>query len=102
MNARIDEIGPDIFRISVPVPPQAIPIPGGFSFNQYLVLDDEPLLFHTGGRQVFPMVSEQIRRVMPLERLRWVAFSHFEPDECGALPQFLQAAPQARPVCSDI
>ncbi len=98
--ADIREIGPDTFRISVPMPPEFIP--GGFSFNQYLVIDEAPLLFHTGPRRLFPQVSAQIAKVMPLSRLRYVAFSHFEADECGALPDFLRAAPQARPVCSDI
>src|SRR3712207_4845716 len=80
-TTRIDEIADGIFRLCTPVPPSAFP--GGFTFNQYLVLDDEPLLFHTGHRRLFPAVSAAVARVMPLERLRHVSFSHFEADECG-------------------
>jgi len=92
----IDEIEEGIFRISVPVPEM------DFAFNQYLVVDDEPLLFHTGLRHHFPLVSEAIGKVMPVNRLRYVAFSHFESDECGALNQFLAAAPTAVPLCSRV
>src|SRR3546814_10555680 len=92
-DARIDEIADSIYRISIPVPPSAVP--GGFSFNQYLILDDEPLLFHTGPRRTFPFVQAAVVRVMPIERLRWIGLSHFEADECGALNAFLAAAPQA-------
>ncbi|HWS70659.1 MAG TPA: MBL fold metallo-hydrolase, partial [Thermoanaerobaculia bacterium] len=92
----IDEIEDGIYRISVPVPE------ADFGYNQFLILDDEPLLFHTGMRAHFPLVSEAIRRVMPLERLRYVAFSHFESDECGALNEFLAAAPAAVPVASRV
>ncbi len=67
---------------------------GQFNFNQYLIVDDAPMLFHTGLRQLFPLVSEAIRAVMPIERLRYVGLSHFEADECGALNSFLAAAPQ--------
>jgi len=96
--ARIAEIADGIYQIHTPIPAA----PGGFSFNQYLVLDDEPLLYHTGGRRLFPSVSAAITRVLPLERLRWIAFSHVEADECGALDAFLAAAPDARPVASRI
>jgi flavorubredoxin len=92
----IHEIEDGIYRISVPVPE------ADFSYNQFLVVDDEPLLFHTGLRSQFPLVSEAIRKVMPLERLRYVAFSHFEADECGALNLFLNAAPRAVPVASRV
>ncbi|MEO8100030.1 MAG: MBL fold metallo-hydrolase [Acidobacteriota bacterium] len=96
----IDEIGPSIYRISTPVDiPQ---IPGGFTFNQYLIVDEEPLLFHTGYRRMFPLVSEAISKVMPLARLRHVGFSHFEADECGALNDFLATVPQSTPLSSDI
>ena len=95
----IDLVAPDTYRINIPLPDA---LPGGFSFNQYLVVDEAPLLFHTGPRKLFPQVRAQIEKVMPLSRLRYVAFSHVESDECGALPQFLDAAPDARPVCSDI
>lgn len=96
----IDEIAEGIYRISTGVHPEGLP--GGFSFNQYLVLDDEPLLFHTGLRALFPAVRDAIARVMPVERLRWVAFSHFEQDECGALNEFLAAAPRAQAACSAV
>ena len=93
------QIAPGIYRINTPVE-----IPGGvgFNFNQYLVADDEPLLFHTGPRRMFPLVAEAIGKVLPLERLRYVAFSHFEADECGSLNDFLAAAPSAVPVCSQV
>ena len=97
-GTRIDEIEAGIYRIHTPF----AGLPGGFSFNQYLVVDDEPLLFHTGGRGLFPLVSEAIAAVMPIERLRWIAFSHVESDECGALNQLLAAAPHAAPLCSRI
>lgn len=99
-RASFHEIGPDTYRISVAVPPSFIP--GGFSFNQYLVVDERPLLFHTGPRKLFPLIRAQIERVLPLSELRHIAFSHYEADECGALSEFLQAAPGARPVCSAI
>jgi flavorubredoxin len=95
----IDEIADGIYRIFTPID---IPGAGGFSFNQYLIADDEPLLFHTGLRRLFPQTREAVARVMPVERLRWLAFSHFEADECGALNQFLAAAPQAEPLCGRI
>ncbi len=96
-GTRVDEIAPSIYRISVPVPPSAFP--GGFTFNQFLILDEEPLLFHTGPRRAFPLVSEAIRHVMDVARLRWIAFSHLEADECGALNELLAVAPHASPVC---
>ena len=98
-GTNIDEIATGIFRINTP-----LALPGGlaFSFNQYLIVDDAPMLFHTGLRQLFPLVSEAIRAVLPLERLRYVGLSHFEADECGALNQFLAAAPEAVPVCSQL
>jgi flavorubredoxin len=92
----IHEIEDGIYRISVPVPE------ADFAYNQFLIVDDEPLLFHTGLRAHFPLVSNAIRSVMPLERLRYVAFSHFESDECGALNLFLAAAPEAVPVASRV
>lgn len=94
----IDEIADDLYRINTP-----LDIPGGgFSFNQYLIVDDAPLLFHTGLRKIFPEVQAAIARVMPIERLRYIGFAHFEADECGALNQFLAVAPRAQPVCSQI
>ena len=97
-NTRVDEIAGGIYRISTPV----TNLLGGFSFNQYLVVDDAPLLFHTGPRGMFPLVREAIAALMPVERLRYVGFSHFENDECGALNHFLAAAPEAVPVCGRI
>ena len=92
-STRVDEVATRIYRISTPV----TSIPGGFSFNRYLVVDDAPLLFHTGPRGMFPLVREAIAAVMPVEGLRHVGFSHFENDECGALNHFLAAAPEAAP-----
>jgi flavorubredoxin len=97
--ASIDPIGTDIYRINVALPDA---IPGGFSFNQYLVVDERPLLFHTGPKKLFPLIRERIETVLPLSALRYIAFSHVESDECGSLSEFLAAAPEARPVCSDV
>jgi flavorubredoxin len=97
-NTRLDEVAAGIYRISTPV----TNVPGGFSFNQYLVADDEPLLFHSGPRGMFPLVREAIATVMPVERLRYVGFSHYENDESGALNLFLAVAPNAAPLCGRI
>ena len=85
-GTNLHEIAPGIYRINTPVA-----IPGGqpFNFNQYLVVDDEPLLFHTGPRRMFPLVREAIGHLMPVERLRYVGMAHFEADECGAMNEFL-------------
>src|SRR5262245_10263299 len=96
MVTRIDEISDGIFRIST----KSEIVPGGFTFNEFLIRDEESLLFHTGLRNTFGEVKEAIGRVMPIEKLRYVSFSHVEADECGALNQFLAAAPNAVPVCS--
>ena len=97
-GTNIEEIVDGIYRINTP-----LAIPGGeFSFNQYLVLDDAPLLFHTGPRRLFPQVRGAIAAVLPVERLRYVGFSHFEADECGALNELLAVAPQAEPLCGQI
>jgi flavorubredoxin len=96
----IDEIADGIYRVHTPVPPTAAP--GGFSYNQYLIVDEEPLLFHTGSRLLFPEVGEAIERVLPVARLRYISFCHWEQDECGSLDQFLTLAPQAALVCSRI
>ena len=90
----VTEIAPDLYRISTYVP--AI----NLQFNQFLVTDDEPLLFHTGMKSMFPLVREAVASVMDPARLRWVGFSHFEADECGALNEWLAAAPHAQPLCS--
>ncbi len=98
-GTNVHEVADGIYRINTPVR-----LPGGpdFSFNQYLVVDDAPLLFHTGGRQLFPLVRDAIAAVMPVERLRYVGFSHVESDECGALNLLLGVAPQAVPLCSQV
>ncbi|HEX4763960.1 MAG TPA: MBL fold metallo-hydrolase [Usitatibacter sp.] len=98
-GTNLHEIAPRIYRINTPVD-----LPGGmsFNFNQYLVTADQPLVFHTGPRKMFPLVAEAIRRVMPLERLRYIGFSHFEADECGSLDDFLAAAPHAEPLTGAI
>ena len=97
-GTNIAEVADGIYRINTP-----LDLPNGaFSFNQYLVLDDEPLLFHTGPRKLFPLVSEAVSRVMPVERLRWVSFSHVESDECGSLNDWLAAAPDAHPLTGTI
>jgi flavorubredoxin len=97
-GTRVDEIAGGIYRVSTPVST----LPGGFSFNQYLVLAEAPLLFHTGPRGMFSLVREAIAAVTPVEGLRYVAFSHFENDECGALNQLLAVAPEAVPLCGRI
>lgn len=98
MSTQVDEIADGIYRIATPV---TLP-GGGFSFNQYLIVDDAPLLFHTGPRKAFPAVSAAIAKVMPVERLRYIGFSHLEADECGALNEFLAAAPEAQALCGRI
>jgi len=99
-GTRIDEIVNGIYRISTPVPPSAIT--GGFTFNQFLIVDEAPLLHHTGPRKMFPMIREAIATVIPVDSLRYVSFSHFEADECGSLNDFLELAPKAEPLCSRI
>jgi flavorubredoxin len=91
---RIDEIAPDVFRLSLFVPDMNI------QFNQFLVRDAEPLLFHTGMRHIFPEVRAAVARIIDPMQLRWIGFSHFEADECGSLNQWLESAPQATPICS--
>lgn len=97
-GTRIDEIAADIFRINTPMRH----LPGGFSYNQYLIRDDEPLLFHTGTRKLFASTLKGVAAAIPVASLRYVALSHYEADECGALNQFLAAAPRATPVCSKV
>jgi len=99
-STRIDEIANGIYRISTAIPPSVIP--GGFTFNQYLVVDERPLLYHTGLRKMFPSVRAAIDSVIPAESLRYIAFSHYEADECGSLNDFLELAPQAEPLCGNI
>lgn len=100
-GTNVHEIAAGIFRISTPVPPSVIP--GGFTFNQFLIKDEQPLLFHTGPRRMFPLVREAVAHVLgDAARLRYVAFSHVEADECGLLNDWLAVAPAAEPVCSTI
>lgn len=100
-GTRVDEIADGIYRISTPIPPSPA-LPTGFSFNQFLVVDEEPLLFHTGMRTSFPLVHGAVAHVMPVEKLRWVSYSHHEPDENGSLDEWLAVAPHAQPLCGRI
>jgi len=93
METKINEIADGIYRLSTFVP--VVAPPAGFTFNQFLVLGDEPLLFHTGPRQMFSLVRSAIGRIVPPEQLRWITFGHYEADECGAMNEFLAIAPQA-------
>lgn len=99
-GTNVHEIADRIYRINTPLPPSFVP--GGFSFNQYLIVDDEALLFHTGPRKLFPLVREAVASLMPVEELRYVAFSHVEADECGSLNEWLAVAPNAQPVCGRV
>ena len=98
-GTNVHEVADGIYRINTPV---VIEGAGGFSFNQYLITDNEPLLFHTGPRKMFPLVREAVATILPVERLRYVAFSHVEADECGSLNQWLGAAPQSVPLCGAV
>jgi flavorubredoxin len=95
-EAKIDEIAPDLYRLSVYVPDFEL------QFNQFLVVDDEPLLYHAGLKGMFPLFRETLAKVLDPSRLRWIGFSHFESDECGALNEWLAIAPSAQPACSDL
>ena len=95
METTIDEIAPDIFRLSTHIPAIG---PTGMSFNQFLVRDEQPFLFHTGMRQIHPLVAGAVERVLPVAELRWISFGHVEADECGSMNQFLAAAPDAEVV----
>lgn len=90
---RIDEIAPDVYRLSVYVPEIDL------SFNHFLVKDEEPLLFHTGLRALFPPLRDAVRQIIDPAKIRHIGFSHFESDECGSLNQWLEIAPSAEPVC---
>ena len=90
----VDEISADVFRISTFVPDYDL------EFNQFLVRDDEPLLYHTGMRNLLPSVREAVARLIRPEELRWIGFSHFEQDECGSLNEWLALAPHAKPICN--
>ena len=93
METRVDEIAAGIYRLSTFV--AEIAPPAGFTFNQFLILGDEPLLFHTGPRKMFPLVRSAVGRLIPPDRLRWITFGHYEADECGAMNEWLAVAPQA-------
>jgi flavorubredoxin len=98
-GTNIHEVSDEIYRINTPV---LFENGKAFSFNQYLIADDEPLLFHTGPRKMFALVLEAVASVVPVDRLRYIAFSHVEADECGSLNEWLAQAPHAEPVCSSI
>ncbi len=89
----VTEIASDIYRISTWIPDVS---PEGFTFNQFLVAGDEPLIFHTGPRMMFPLVAEAVATVLPVESLRWITFGHVESDECGAMNMWLAAAPDSQ------
>jgi flavorubredoxin len=97
-GTNINEIAERIYRISTPVDA----IPGGFTFNQYLIADQAPLLFHIGPRRMFALVREAVASVIAADSLRYIALSHFESDECGALNEWLAIAPGAVPLCGEI
>jgi flavorubredoxin len=98
-GTNVHEISEGIYRINTPV---QIAGAGKFSFNQYLIIDDEPLLFHTGPRKMFPLVREAVASLLPVESLRHIAFSHVEADECGSLNEWLNVAPQSAPLCGTV
>jgi flavorubredoxin len=97
-GTNVHEVADGIFRINTPV----LIGPGAFSFNQYLIVDDEPMLFHTGLRKIFPLVREAVASILPVERLRYIALSHVEADECGSLNEWLAVAPHVSPLCGTI
>jgi flavorubredoxin len=97
-GTNVHEIADGVYRINTPVNV----VPGGFSFNQYLIVDNQPLLFHTGPRKIFPLVWEAVESIMPVSHLRYIALSHFEADECGSLNEWLAVAPEAEPLCSRV
>lgn len=98
-GTNVHEVADGIYRINTPVVFEG---GGEFSFNQYLIVDDEPLLFHTGLRKMFPLVREAVASILPIDALRYIAFSHVEADECGSLNEWLAAAPQSAPVCGTV
>jgi flavorubredoxin len=94
VETQVNEIAPGIYRLSTFV--REIAPPAGFAFNQFLIVGEEPLLFHTGPRRMFASVREAVRRVLPPERLRWISFGHVEADECGSMNEWLAVAPHAQ------
>jgi flavorubredoxin len=99
-GTNVHEVAERIYRINTPVMMDGGP--GGFSFNQYLIVDEEPVLFHTGPRKMFPLVREAVASVLPVERLRYITLSHVEADECGSLNDWLAVAPHAAPLCGTV
>ena len=100
-GTNVAEVAPDIFRISTPI--SSSQMAGGFTFNQYLIVDDAPLLHHTGPRRMFLLVQKAVAHILGnAAKLRYVSFSHVEADECGALNDWLRVAPEAQPVCGQI
>jgi flavorubredoxin len=97
-GTRVDEVADRIYRISTPI----TEVPGGLSFNQYLVPADQPLLFHTGPRKLCSLVEQAISSLMPVSKLQFIAFSHYECDECGSMDELLRLAPDAVPLCGQI
>jgi len=95
-GTNVHEVSEGIYRINTPVTFEG---GMGFSFNQYLIDDDEPLLFHTGPRKMFPLVREAVASILPVDKLRYIGFSHVESDECGSLNEWLAVAPQSSPLC---
>ena len=93
MEAKVDEIADGVYRLSAYVPD--IAPPAGFTFNHFLVLGDEPLLFHTGLRRMFPVVRAAVEKILPAEKLRWICFGHYEADECGSMNEWLAVASRA-------
>lgn len=93
METKINEIADGVYRLSTFIP--QVP-PTGLAFNQFLVMGEEPMLFHTGMRALFPLVREAVAKLMAPERLRWISFGHYEADECGAMNEWLALAPQAQ------
>lgn len=93
METRINEIADGVYRLSTFIP--QVP-PTGLAFNQFLILGDEPLLFHTGMRGLFPLVRDAVAKLMPVEKLRWISFGHYEADECGSMNEWQAIAPHAQ------
>jgi hypothetical protein len=93
MDIRADEIAAGIYRVSVFLPQGAGG--AGFTFNHFLIVGDEPLLFHCGLRKMFPLVSGAVAKIIPLKELRWLSFGHFEADECGSMNEWLAVPPRA-------
>ena len=93
---QVTEIGPDVYRLSVYVPEFEL------QFNHFLVKDEQPLLYHAGLKAMFPLLRDAVSQIIDPAQLRWIAFSHFESDECGGLNDWLELAPAAEPACSDL